>query len=71
MAHPRRPHTAWKNYHRYYSRNDATDKLDTREPFLFSRKLYHFICWLISQGCCYLSALVLDVPLGHRHAIRQ
>ena len=49
MAYSRRPHTSWKNYHRYYSRNDTTDKLDAREPLLFSRKLYLFICRLISR----------------------
>lgn len=70
MAHSCRPHIIRKNHHRHHSRNDPSNKLDTSESMLLSRWFYLFVAPATSDDL-QLLALVFDVSLGHRHAIRQ
>lgn len=66
MADPRRACLDGQNHHRHHPRNDAADKLDSRQSTLPHGEHFVVARTLPAQGC---AALLPYVPLGHRHPV--
>ena len=71
MAHPCRSHFDRQNYHRHHSWDDTSNELDAGESMLLGGELYLPISFATITDRLRSLALVFDVSLGHRHAIRQ